>query len=79
MTTARIIRLLDANKAKAAFLAPLLTAAGAAAASWVVTGDFNANEIRAAAGGAVLAAVSGVATWLAKPGRAQIAPVTREH
>lgn len=67
-----VIRLIDANKAKVAFLAPLITAIGAAVASWIVTGDFNANEIRAAAGGAVLAAIAGVTTWLAPAGRAEV-------
>lgn len=67
-----VVRLVDSNKAKLAFLAPLLTAVGAAAASWIVSGDFNASEIRAAAGGAALALVSGGATWLAPAGKAQV-------
>lgn len=67
-----VVRLVDANKAKFAFLAPLLAALGTAAASWIVSGDFNANEIRAAAGGAVLSAVSGTAAYLAPASRAQV-------
>lgn len=71
---ADVIRLVDHNKAKAAFLAPLLTACGAAVASWIVTGQFDASEIRTAASGAVLAAVSGVATWLTSSKRAEVKP-----
>lgn len=69
-TVVRIIKLVDANKAKAAFLAPVITALGAAVGSYIVTGDFNDSEIRTAAGGAVLAATSGVAAWLTKTKRA---------
>lgn len=67
-----VVHLVDTNKAKLAFLAPLVTALGAAVASWIVSGDFNATEIRAAAGGAVLAAVSGAAAYFANAGRAEI-------
>ena len=70
-----VIRLIDTNKAKFAFLAQLLVAVGTAVASWIVSGEFNANEIRAAAGGAILAAVSGIAAYLAKPGTAEIPPL----
>ena len=67
-----VVRIMDTNKAKLAFLAPLLTAVGTAVASWIVSGDFNANEIRAAAGGAVLSVVSGGAAYLAPARRAQV-------
>lgn len=71
-TVVTVVKLIDTNKAKLAFLAPLLTAVGASVASWIISGDFNASEIRAAAGGAVLAAVSGGATWLVPAGRAEV-------
>ena len=71
-TVVDVVKLVDANKAKLAFLAPLVAAAGAAVASWIVTGTFDAAEIRTAAGGAILAAVSGISTNLANPGRAEI-------
>lgn len=67
-----VVRLVDTNKAKLAFLAPLITAVGAAVASWIVSGDFNATEIRAAAGGAALSVVSGAAAYLAPAKRAQV-------
>jgi hypothetical protein len=68
----KVIKLLDANKAKAAFLAPLLTACGSALASWAVTGNFNASEIRTAASGAILAAVAGLVTYVTKSDQALV-------
>lgn len=76
MTSSTIVRvqeLVSANKAKAAFLAPLLLAAAAAAANWIVTGTFDATEIRLAAGGTVLAAASSAATWFTPAGDARVA------
>lgn len=67
-----IIRLVDANKAKAAFLAPLILACGGAIASWAVTGDFDATEIRTAAEGAVLSAAAAAAAWLKSTGSAVV-------
>jgi hypothetical protein len=68
MTTGKILVLLDANKAKAAFLAPLFTALAAAAASYIISGDWNDTEIRTAAGGAVLSLASSLATYLTPAG-----------
>lgn len=77
--TVRVVRLVDANKARAAFLAPLILALGSAVGSWIVTGEFNATEIRTAAGGGALALSAGVAAWLAKAREAEIkAPVVAE-
>lgn len=70
--TVRVVRLLDANKARAAFLTPLVLAVGSAIASWIATGQFDATEIRTAAGGAVLAAAAGVGAWLSRPGEAEV-------
>jgi len=68
----RVVSLIEANKAKAAFLAPVVVTFGAAIASWIVTGSFDATEIRTALGGAVTGAISGIATWLAPAGRAEV-------
>jgi len=68
----RVVSLIDANKAKAAFLAPVIAALAAAVGSWIITGNFDATEIRTAAGGAIGGAISGVATWLASAGRAEV-------
>ena len=79
-----IVKILDNNKAYAAFLAPVIVALGAAVASWIATGDFNDAEIRTALSGAVLAVVSSIATWLqpataaevkVNPGTADVDPV----
>lgn len=72
ITAARVVRLLDANKARAAFLTPLVLAVGSAVGSWIVSGTFDATEIRTAAGGAVLAASAGIAAWVRKTGSAEI-------
>lgn len=39
-------------------LYPFLLALGTAVASWIISGDFNGNEVRAAGGGAVLSLVT---------------------
>jgi hypothetical protein len=74
-TVQTVVRLIDKNKAVAAFLAPLVTAVGAALASWIVTGDFNEAETRTAVAGVVLAAVSGISTYLTRAGTAEVGPV----
>ncbi len=69
-----VVRLVSKNKAKAAFLAPVVVALGAALASWAVTGEFNATEIRTAVSGAILAGVGSIATWLTPAGLAEVGP-----
>ncbi len=69
---ADVVRIIDTIKAKLAFLVPLLTALGAAVASWIVSGEFNATEIRAAAGGTVLAAVAGISAYFAPAKQAEV-------
>ena len=56
-------------KAILALVFPLIAAAGAALASWVASGNFNATEIRTAASGVVLALVSFVGAYVGEPGR----------
>lgn len=72
MAMADVVRLVDTHKAKAAFLAPVLVALGAAVASWIITGQFDASEIRTALSGAVTAVVAAAATYLAPAGRAEV-------
>lgn len=55
-------------KAVLAFLFPLIAAAGATVASWIVSGQFDLTEIRTAAGGVVLAGVALVGAWVGRPG-----------
>jgi basic membrane lipoprotein Med (substrate-binding protein (PBP1-ABC) superfamily) len=68
----RVLRLLDANKAKAAFLAPVLVAAATAAGNWIITGAFDATEIRTAAGGILFGAAAAIAAYRTRAGRAEI-------
>lgn len=68
----QVAELIDTYKSKAAFLIPVLVAAGAAVASWVVTGDFNDAEIRTAVGGAITSGIAGVAAYFAPAGRAKV-------
>lgn len=55
-------------KAVLAFLYPVIAAALTAIGSWVVSGDFNANEIRVAVGGLSLSAVAYLGAYVGKPG-----------
>jgi hypothetical protein len=55
-------------KAVAALVWPVVVAAGAAVASWVVSGDFNDTEIRTAVGGAIAAVISFVGAYVSDPG-----------
>ncbi len=70
--TVDVVRLLETNKAKVAFLAPVIAAVLATLASWVVSGEFNDNEIKTAASGVLLGLASGVGTFFANPGRAVV-------
>jgi hypothetical protein len=72
MEVRNVVSLVDTYKAKAAFLVPVLVAAGAAVASWVVTGDFNDAEIRTAVGGAITSGIAAVAAYVAPAGRAKV-------
>lgn len=67
-----VIRLLDANKARVAFLAPVIVAVLGAVASWVTTGNFSDSEIRTAVSGAVLGFASGVSTYFTGVSRAEV-------
>ena len=55
-------------KAIAALVWPVVVAAGAALASWVVSGEFNDSEIRTAIGGAITSIVAFFGAYLAQPG-----------
>lgn len=60
---AHVVKLLDQNKALAAFLAPLIVGLVTMAANWIITGEFSTNELRIAVGTAILSAVSGISTF----------------
>jgi hypothetical protein len=69
---ARIVKLLDQNKALAALLAPLAVALLTTAANWIITGEFSTNELRIAIGGAILAGVAGLSAYVTPTKRALV-------
>src|SRR5438067_1378360 len=71
-TIVRVVELIDTNKTKAAFLAPLILAIAAALGSWIITGDWSDTEIRTAASGAVLGVASGIVTFITPAGQARV-------
>lgn len=72
LKTTEVVKLLDTNKAKVAFLAPILAAVLTSVGSWVVSGDFNDTEIRAAVAGVLYGAAAGVGTYLTGAGNALV-------
>jgi multidrug resistance efflux pump len=76
---ARVVRLLDANKAKAAFLAPVAVAALAAIGNWIATGTLDATEIRTAAAGVVAGLAASIGAYAAPAGRAEITTEPDDH
>lgn len=67
--TERLKTLGISPKAVAAFLWPFVAALGAALVSWIVSGEFNENEVRTAVGGAVAGAISAAGAFVARPGQ----------
>jgi hypothetical protein len=65
-------RLIDNNKAIAAFLAPTVSALGGIVVNFILTGNWDWEETRVVLAGAAAGAVAATATWMAKPGRAVI-------
>jgi hypothetical protein len=59
-------------KAVLAFLFPLLSAAAAAVASWIATGNFSDSEIRTALSGLVLSGLALVGAYVGKPGTVKV-------
>ena len=55
-------------KAVAALVWPAVVAAGAAVASWIVTGDFNDAEIKTALAGVVTSVITFAGAYVASPG-----------
>lgn len=69
---AKVVKIIDKNKAKAAFAAPFVLALGGSLASYVVTGDFNEAEVRTAVGGFVTACTAALAAYLAPSKEAEV-------
>lgn len=71
-TIGRVVELYGTHKAKAAFLAPVIVAALVAAGNWIITGTFDATEIRTAAGGVLFGLASAVGAYRAPVGKARV-------
>jgi hypothetical protein len=71
-TIVDVVRLIDKNKAIAAFFAPFVVALLGTIAHWIATGHFNADEIRIAATGLVSALAAAVAAYFAKTKQAEV-------
>jgi ethanolamine ammonia-lyase large subunit len=71
-TIVDVVRLIDKNKAIAAFFAPFVIALLGTIANWIATGHFNADEIRIAATGLVSALAAAVAAYFAKTKQAEV-------
>lgn len=61
-------------KAILAFAFPLVAALAGALTSWIVTGNFDAAEIRTAAGGLVTSALALAGAYVGKPGNVTASP-----
>jgi hypothetical protein len=70
--SAQVVRLLDSNKAIAAFFAPFVLSVLGIVANWIESGVFDATELRLAASALVVSAGAALATYLAKVGEAQV-------
>jgi hypothetical protein len=71
-TVVEVIRLLDANKAKAAFLAPFITGILAIAAHAVVSGEWNLTETKALIGALIMSVASSYGTWATPAKKAEV-------
>lgn len=65
-------RLISANKAIAAGLSHVATVAAADAAIWIASGNFDATELRVAAGGLASAIITTVVTYFVSAGDAEV-------
>jgi len=70
-----VIRLIDTNKAKLAFLAPFIVTVLGVVANWVASGEFDTTELRGALSGLVLSLAAGVSAYFAKAGQAVVAQI----
>lgn len=70
-----VIRLIDTNKAKLAFLVPFILTVCGVIATWAITGEFNVQEIRTGVAGLVTSIGAAIAAYLGKPGQAVVQTV----
>jgi hypothetical protein len=72
MAVVDVVRLLETNKAKLAFLVPFLTTLAGVVANWIVSGEWSDTELEAALSGLVLSLMAAFGAWIAKPGPAEV-------
>jgi hypothetical protein len=64
-----VVQLIDTNKARLAFLGPVISAVIIAVGNFVVTGEIDATEIQIAIGGVTAGIAAGVPTYFGSAGR----------
>lgn len=62
-TRARVVELLDTNKAKIAALVPFVLTIVGVVLNGLITGEFNGQELRIAVGGLITAALTGFGVY----------------
>lgn len=72
MAVVDVIKLLDTNKAKLAFLVPLLTTLVVVVFHWAKTGEWNGTELLIALEGVATSLLAAFGAWIAKPGRGEV-------
>jgi ABC-type phosphate transport system substrate-binding protein len=71
-TVVDIVRIIDKNKAIAAFFAPFILTLLGTLGNWIATGQFNADEIRIAGAGLISSAAAALAAYFAKAKTAEV-------
>jgi hypothetical protein len=72
MAVVDVVRLLETNKAKLAFLVPFLTAVVAIVSHWLVTGEWNNTELMGSVAALLSSLLAAFGAWVAKPGPAEV-------
>lgn len=62
-TRARVVELLDTNKAKIAALVPFVLTIVGVVLNGLITGEFNGQELRIAVGGLITAGLTAFGVW----------------
>jgi hypothetical protein len=71
-TIVDVVRLIDKNKAIVAFFTPFILTVLGTLANWLITGEFNGQEIRIAAGGVITSIATLLAVYAAPAKQAEV-------
>ena len=71
-TIVDVVRLVDKNKAIVAFFAPAIATILGTLANWVITGEFNGQEIRIVVGGLITAIATAFLTYATPAKQAEV-------